>query len=71
MMNLKIKISDWEILKIKLRRKYNHLSEEDLMYSEGNEPKLVDKLAIRLKRSKDYVVYTIAKQLADLSSNRL
>jgi len=67
----KITASDWEILKIKLQRKYNHLSEADLQYTEGEEEQLVDRLARRSRRTKDYVLFTLSKQLADLSSNSL
>jgi len=68
---LKITNSDWEILKIKLQRKYNHLSAEELSYTEGEENLLVDRLAKRLKRTQEYVIFTLSKQLADLTSNRL
>lgn len=68
---LKITNSDWEILKIKLQRKYNHLSAEDLSYTEGEENLLVDRLAKRLKRTQEYVIFTLSKQLAELTSNRL
>ncbi|NGM63113.1 hypothetical protein G5B30_14480 [Sphingobacterium sp. SGG-5] len=67
----KITASDWEILKLKLQRKYNHLSDADLQYTEGEEDQLVDRLAKRLHRTKDYVLFTLSKQLADLSSNSL
>lgn len=68
---LKITNSDWEILKIKLQRKYNHLSAEDLSYNEGEENLLINRLAKRLKRTQEYVIFTLSKQLADLSSNSL
>jgi hypothetical protein len=68
---LKITNSDWEILKIKLQRKYNHLSAEDLSYNEGEEKLLINRLAKRLKRTQEYVIFTLSKQLADLTSNRL
>lgn len=68
---LKITNSDWEILKIKLQRKYNHLSAEDLSYNEGEENLLINTLAKRLKRTQEYVIFTLSKQLADLTSNRL
>ncbi len=71
MSNLKIKEQDWQIAKIKLSRKYNHLTEEDLSYKEGEEDLLIERLAKRLKRTKDYVVFTIGKQVEDLSSNRV
>lgn len=68
---IKIKEQDWHIAKVKLSRKYNHLTDEDLRYSEGQEALLIDRLAKRLRRSKDYVVFTIAKQIEDLSNNRV
>jgi len=68
---LKISNSDWEILKIKLRRKYNHLSPEDLAYTEGQEEALLAKLATRLRRNRSYVLFTLGKELADLESNRV
>ncbi len=71
MRTFKITNSDWEILKIKLQRKYNHLTEIDLQYTEGEEDELVDRLAKRLRRTRDYILFTLSKQLADLSSNSL
>lgn len=71
MSSLKITNSDWKILKIKLQRKYNHLSEADLTYNEGEENQLVNRLAKRLKRTQEYVIFTLSKQLVDLTSNRL
>lgn len=68
---LKITNSDWEILKIKLQRKYNHLTAEDLAYNEGEENLLINRLAKRLKRTQEYVIFTLSKQLADLTSNSL
>lgn len=71
MSSLKITYSDWEILKIKLLRKYNHLSADDLAYTEGEEEQLINRLSKRLKRTNEYVIFTLSKQLADLSNNNL
>lgn len=71
MITLKITKSDWEVLKIKLQRKYNHLNDSDLYYEEGKEKDLVQRLAKRVGRNEEYVVFTLAKQLSDLSSNSL
>lgn len=68
---LKISATDWETLKVKLSRKYNHLSEDDLAYTEGEEEALLLKLAKRLRRNKDYVLFTLSKELSNLGSNRL
>jgi len=71
MSTIKITNSDWEVLKIKLRRKYNHLSDTDLQYTEGEEEQLIERLAKRLHRNREYVLFTLSKELADLSSNSL
>jgi hypothetical protein len=71
MSSIRITPGEWDILKEKLRRKYNHLSDDDLSFEEGNEEALIDRLARRVKRNRDYVVFTLKKGLADLNSNRL
>lgn len=68
---LKITKSDWETLKIKLARKYNSLTDSDLSYNEGEESLLVERLAKRLNRNEEYVIFTLSKQLSDLTSNSL
>lgn len=71
MENLIISAEDWEVLKLKVLRKYNHLSEEDLAFEPGQEKILVQRLAKRLRRDEKYVLFTLKKGLADLVSNRL
>ncbi len=71
MENFTLSAADWEILKLKLLRKYNHLSEEDLSYSPGEEKTLVTHLAKRLNRDENYILFTLKKGLSDLKSNRL
>lgn len=68
---LKITAEAWEILKIKLSRKYNHLTTGDLAYTTGEEDALVARLAKRLRRDKEYIAFTLAKELSNLESNRL
>lgn len=71
MENLIISAADWEVLKLKVLRKYNHLSEEDLAFEPGQEKILVQRLAKRLRRDENYVLFTLKKGLVDLVSNRL
>jgi len=63
--------ADWKILKEKVKRKYNHLSEEDLAFQAGQEEELVQRLAARVKRQPTYILFTLQKGLANLSGNRL
>lgn len=71
MENLIISAAEWEVLKLKVLRKYNHLSEEDLAFEPGQEKILVHRLAKRLRRDENYVLFTLKKGLSDLVSNRL
>lgn len=71
MATLTITAEEWATLKLKFKRKYNHLSDEDLAFEPGKEDELVSRLAKRVKRDRDYIVFTLKKGLADLESNRL
>lgn len=71
MITFRITDEQWPVLKIKLLRKYNHLTESDLSYQEGQEEELLTRLAKRLNRSTDYVLFTLSKGLTDLDSNDL
>lgn len=71
MSSINITPEEWNILKIKFKRKYNHLSEEDLDFQEGKEDELVSRLANRVKRNREYILFTLKKGLSDLTDNRL
>ena len=71
MVPFKISDEQWPVVKLKLLRKYRDLSEADLAYQEGQEEELVNRLAKRLNRNREYVIFTISKGLSDLMSNQL
>jgi hypothetical protein len=71
MAEISISNTEWDRLKLKLKRKYNHLSEEDLSYQQGQEEELITRLMLRLKRKREYVVFTLEKGLQFLETNRL
>ena len=71
MADIKITPEEWDVLRIKFRRKYNHLTDDDLVFHEGKEDELINRLAARVRRNHDYVLFTLKKGLADLGSNRL
>lgn len=71
MANFTINSENWERLKLKLQRKYNHLSDDDLLYEPGNEEKLIAHLEKRLNRKRDYVVFTLKKGLLNIDNNLL
>ena len=71
MAELTISKEDWDRLKLKVKRKYRELSEEDLAYQPGEEDVLIERLMTRLKRNREYVVFTLKKGLVNIDTNRL
>ena len=71
MNELQLNTADWQRLKLKLKRKYIHLSEEDLFFQEGKEEALITHLMKRLHRNREYVLFTLKKGLATIDTNRL
>lgn len=71
MADINISNSEWDRLKLKVRRKYIHLNDEDLAYQQGQEEELIVRLMDRLNRNRDYVVFTLKKGLLHLDTNRL
>lgn len=71
MAEIKITNKDWERVKIKIQRKYNRITDEELQYTEGQEDNLITKLMELVKRDRDYVVFTLKKALVNIDNNRL
>ncbi|MDB5032523.1 hypothetical protein [Mucilaginibacter sp.] len=62
---------EWERVKIKVQRKYNHLTDEQLNYTEGHEDTLITNLMRLVNRNREYVVFTLKKALVNIDNNRL
>jgi uncharacterized protein with NRDE domain len=71
MAEISITNKEWERVKIKVQRKYNHLTDEQLQYSEGQEESLITKLMDLVNRDRRYVVFTLKKALVNIDNNRL
>ena len=71
MSELRISNTEWERLKLKVKRKYNHLTDQDLAYQAGQEEELITRLMDRVHRNRDYIVFTLQKGLANIDNNRL
>jgi hypothetical protein len=71
MAEISITNKEWERVKIKVQRKYNHLTDEQLKYSEGQEESLITKLMDLVNRDRKYVVFTLKKALVNIDNNRL
>ncbi len=71
MAEISISNKDWPRVKIKLQRKYNHLTDEQLQYSEGQEENLINRVMGLVNRDRRYVVFTLKKALVNIDNNRL
>jgi len=71
MAEITISDKDWKRVKIKLQRKYNHLTDEELQYTAGQEDSLITRIAELVNRDREYVVFTLKKALVNIDTNRL
>lgn len=71
MAEISISNKDWERVKFKLQRKYNHLTDAQLQYTEGQEDSLISKIMELVNRDRRYVVFTLKKALVNIDNNRL
>jgi hypothetical protein len=71
MAEINFSAKEWERMKIKLQRKYNHLTDEQLQYTEGQEDDLITRIMARINRKREYVVFTLKKALVNIDNNRL
>ena len=71
MAEISISNKDWARVKIKLQRKYNNLTDDELQYIEGQEDSLISKIMELVKRDRRYVVFTLKKALVNIDNNRL
>jgi hypothetical protein len=71
MAEITISNKDWERIKIKVQRKYNHLTDEQLQYTEGQEESLITRIMDLVNRDRNYVVFTLKKALVNIDNNRL
>ena len=71
MAEITISNKEWERIKIKVQRKYNHLTDQELQYTEGQEDSLITRLMDLVKRDRKYVVFTLQKALVNIDNNRL
>jgi hypothetical protein len=71
MAEISITNKEWERVKIKIQRKYNHLTDEQLQYTEGQEESLISKIMQLVNRDRNYVLFTLKKALVNIDNNRL
>ena len=71
MAEITISSKDWERIKIKVQRKYNHITDEQLQYTEGQEDSLITRIMDLVNRDRKYVVFTLQKALVNIDNNRL
>ena len=71
MAEISISNKDWDRVKIKVQRKYNHITDAQLTYTEGQEDDLIERLMALVNRKREYVVFTLKKALVNIDNNRL
>jgi hypothetical protein len=71
MAEISISNKEWERVKIKIQRKYNHLTDAQLQYTEGQEDSLISNIMQLVNRDRKYVVFTLQKALVNIDNNRL
>ncbi|RYY36420.1 MAG: hypothetical protein EOP46_06515 [Sphingobacteriaceae bacterium] len=71
MAEISISSKDWQRVKIKLQRKYNRLTDDELQYTEGQEESLITRVMELVNRDREYVVFTLKKALVNIDNNRL
>lgn len=71
MAEISISNKDWQRVKIKLQRKYNNLTDEQLQYSEGQEENLISQVMALVNRDRRYVLFTLKKALVNIDNNLL
>ncbi len=71
MAEISISNKDWARVKIKIQRKYNNISDAQLIYTEGQEDALITNLMHLVNRNREYVVFTLKKALVNIDNNRL
>ena len=71
MAEISISNKEWQRVKIKVQRKYNHITDAELLYNEGQEENLITRLMDLVKRDRKYVVFTLKKALVNIDNNRL
>jgi hypothetical protein len=71
MAEITISNKDWERVRIKFQRKYNHITDEQLQYTEGQEESLITRLMQLVNRDRRYILLTLKKSLVNIDNNRL
>ena len=70
MTNLKIN-AEWEMIKVKVKRKYRDLTDADLAFIPGQEEELVTRLMKAIQKDRTYVEFMLKKMLINMDTNRL
>jgi len=63
--------NNWDKVKIKVKRKYRELTEEELAYTPGQDEELISRLMKAINKDRTYVVFMLKKMLLNMDNNRL
>lgn len=63
--------TEWDKIKVKVKRKYRELTDEDLAFTPGKEEELITRLMNAISKDRTYVVFMLKKMLLNMENNRL
>ncbi len=63
--------NEWEKVRIKIKRKYRDLTDEELAFTPGKEEELITRLMNAISKDRKYVVFMLKKMLLNMDTNRL
>jgi len=63
--------NNWDKVKIKVKRKYRELTEEELAYTPGQDEELITRLMKAINKDRTYVVFMLKKMLLNMDNTRL
>jgi len=71
MAEISIPEKNWDRIRIKIQRKYNHLKDNDLTFQAGQENELIERLQSLTLQNREYIVFMLRKMQHNLDTNLL
>ncbi|UKJ08116.1 hypothetical protein [Solitalea lacus] len=66
-----VSTANWDKIKTKIKRKYNRLTDEELVFVPGQEEDLINRLMKLINKDRNYVEFMLSKMQSNEANNRL
>ncbi|POY39195.1 hypothetical protein C3K47_01480 [Solitalea longa] len=66
-----INSTNWDKIRIKIKRKYNRLTDEELVLVPGQEDDFINRLMKAINKDRNYVEFMLSKMQSNTENNRL